>query len=1092
MSTGIRISDKDVLAGFDFVFALHNGSTGPLSSTALATALAATGAVADALAGTASQADLTALDARVAANESAVSGNGIDRDPVVAWAGSDITLSGSQTVDGVTLSNGDRVGAGAQTAPEEIGVYIYNDSGPWMRASDMDASSEINLSTVFVSGGTTYGGHSYRFSVADPDTFALDTDAITATQVGDAGALGDQLALKADADDPTFTGDVDMSGADSVAVPDGAVSGHAVNKGQLDAAVENIDALPKLTTTLGRAAGEVAASSSLSAATVVLDAPVPVDGQITTIRLDSNASGTFSIRVFDRDGDDFTQSGSDTDVSITGGGTNTITLETPISVTAGQYLGGYFSATGVLTFDNGANDNPYFLAAGDQTSFTDSLASNTLELGFDIQSDVLTVANMQAVQSGASVQDAVAETRDVVIGFPGTLVEGVNTNQYWRVFDQPAPADGIVTELEWYRTQGYLIAGIWERDGDTWTKVSSQNVYGTGTGVVSADLAIPIRKGQYLGLLPSDSGQALRRLASQTTVGTVVFSADTSGDLSSFADTDPNLAEHIQARFTLKVRDLARAVTPDNSARIIVFGDSYTQSDYTLPGKAWISIASEQTDFMWENHSTSGHTMSNRLSNIGSSTYGDIPPLAHAEVTYLMSYIGENDDNSLSIAAFTEDMEEFCQAARGIGAVPLLVQQHTDTYGGAAVAIFKDLADRYGGVYGSVRGNAYEADVDANREAGFQSGGHYGTRKAHVISDEMTRIVNSLPRPQQALKVFRPRSEVTVSTVADLAFVNRAARRALWSEIKPGQSGLKAVKYAEYDEVDGITPGTDSEITPSEYMSLIDGAGVSCEDYALIEVLLPSPRIEASWFEMGDVDAALYFYDGQAAAWVEIESDGSGAWLLPRYVMRRGLMGDRLPLLIEKSGSFTLTDPVFRWIGDAVSVTHAPRLSLARPSGSELLAQTLCGTALELADWTVTGTVTAEGSPVEAPRGATSYCTVTDANTIAQTVTVPDSGLEREVEIRVRGRFLPAIFDSSTDTFPDDSDITLDSYDERDLVITATVNSNAIPITRPVGLSWRDVRVRIPVGAGHSSLTVEIATAGASIQIAEVSVRTVS
>lgn len=134
-----------------------------------------------------------ALDARLDAVEAAQASGGINRNPVAAWAASNITLSGSQTVDGVTLTNGDRVGVGGQTAPEENGVYAYNDSGAWTRVTDMDADAEINLSTVFVDGGTTHGGRSYRFSVADTSTFTLDTDAITATQVGDAGAVQDQI-----------------------------------------------------------------------------------------------------------------------------------------------------------------------------------------------------------------------------------------------------------------------------------------------------------------------------------------------------------------------------------------------------------------------------------------------------------------------------------------------------------------------------------------------------------------------------------------------------------------------------------------------------------------------------------------------------------------------------------------------------------------------------------------------------------------------------------------------------------------------------------------------------------------------------------
>jgi hypothetical protein len=64
-----------------------------------------------------------------------------------------ITLSGAQTIDGVSISDGDRVLVKDQTAGEENGIYVAA-TGAWSRASDMDAASEFPSAAVFVSEGT--------------------------------------------------------------------------------------------------------------------------------------------------------------------------------------------------------------------------------------------------------------------------------------------------------------------------------------------------------------------------------------------------------------------------------------------------------------------------------------------------------------------------------------------------------------------------------------------------------------------------------------------------------------------------------------------------------------------------------------------------------------------------------------------------------------------------------------------------------------------------------------------------------------------------------------------------------------------------
>ena len=58
-----------------------------------------------------------------------------------------ITLSGIQTIDGVTLIAGDRVLVKNQTSAAQNGIYVVNASA-WTRATDMDIAAEFENSSV--------------------------------------------------------------------------------------------------------------------------------------------------------------------------------------------------------------------------------------------------------------------------------------------------------------------------------------------------------------------------------------------------------------------------------------------------------------------------------------------------------------------------------------------------------------------------------------------------------------------------------------------------------------------------------------------------------------------------------------------------------------------------------------------------------------------------------------------------------------------------------------------------------------------------------------------------------------------------------
>jgi hypothetical protein len=91
-----------------------------------------------------------------------------------------ITLSGLQTIDGVTVAADDRVLVKNQTTASENGIYIA-DTSTWDRAPDFDGNRDIAKGTmVRVNEGTNNAGG--WFSVSSSDDITVGTDSITFTR----------------------------------------------------------------------------------------------------------------------------------------------------------------------------------------------------------------------------------------------------------------------------------------------------------------------------------------------------------------------------------------------------------------------------------------------------------------------------------------------------------------------------------------------------------------------------------------------------------------------------------------------------------------------------------------------------------------------------------------------------------------------------------------------------------------------------------------------------------------------------------------------------------------------------------------------
>jgi hypothetical protein len=103
---------------------------------------------------------------------------------VVAGTTANITLSGAQTIDGVSIVAGNRVLVKAQTNAAENGIYVASNTS-WSRSADANTWDELVSAYTFVEQGSTYADTGWVCTVNAGGT--LGTTPVTWSQFSGAG-----------------------------------------------------------------------------------------------------------------------------------------------------------------------------------------------------------------------------------------------------------------------------------------------------------------------------------------------------------------------------------------------------------------------------------------------------------------------------------------------------------------------------------------------------------------------------------------------------------------------------------------------------------------------------------------------------------------------------------------------------------------------------------------------------------------------------------------------------------------------------------------------------------------------------------------
>jgi len=192
-----------------------------------------------------------------------------------------ITLSGTQTIDGVAIVADDRVLVKDQSTGSQNGIYVCA-AGAWSRATDLDAAAEFPGAAVFVREGSANADSGW---VCTNDAVTVGTTAVVFAQFTGAGQItaGDGLAksgntLSVSVDDSSIEINSDALRVKASGITNAMLGGSIAN-GKLANSAVTVTAGDGLS-----GGGSVALGASVSLAVGVDDSSIETNSDVLRIK----------------------------------------------------------------------------------------------------------------------------------------------------------------------------------------------------------------------------------------------------------------------------------------------------------------------------------------------------------------------------------------------------------------------------------------------------------------------------------------------------------------------------------------------------------------------------------------------------------------------------------------------------------------------------------------------------------------------------------------------------------------------------------------------------------------------------------------
>jgi len=267
VDTDVNAANKDGSAAVPSMRTLGTGAQQAMAgNTRLDTIAAPTGSVGLNNQKLTNVAEPTASSDAATKNYVDTAAQGLDaKISVKAATTANITLSGTQTVDGIALVANDRILVKDQTTTNQNGIYVVA-AGAWSRATDSDTWAELVASYTFVEQGTVNADSGWVCTVDQGGT--LGTTAVTWTQFSGAGQItaGNGLTKTGNTLDVGGSSTITVA-ADTISVTAGSIGANEIATGGVDLTTTDVTGtLPLTKGGTGQTTAKAARETGLGAA----------------------------------------------------------------------------------------------------------------------------------------------------------------------------------------------------------------------------------------------------------------------------------------------------------------------------------------------------------------------------------------------------------------------------------------------------------------------------------------------------------------------------------------------------------------------------------------------------------------------------------------------------------------------------------------------------------------------------------------------------------------------------------------------------------------------------------------------------------
>lgn len=325
--------------------------------------------------------------------------------------------------------------------------------------------------------------------------------------------------------------------------------------------------------------------------------------------------------------------------------------------------------------------------------------------------------------------------------------------------------------------------------------------------------------------------------------------APTPTDLQNYSQTMVNVGDTAQPFVTYwelpGYIGIVEKINIANAGKIGFFSNSFLNG-YCMKGKHALDNLSMFSDYLFYNFGHSGDDALECLARINrNETWLGVVPVQNWGLTYGVIAMQDNDGAlfAASTDTYFENFKKLAEAIEAMGATPILGTEHdyNNNYYGLS-----RLANERG--YMFMKWGRIATALFRSIFPPFWHNGHPATRTHWMWTYGMKQYLDTLPRPDRGIKLFRVRPAIDTSDKQNMVFTDNISRAERYIEIENGAAVLTTATEKYFDR---LNAGGAYSSAYNEYQYLQNKSqSVAFGNFALIECIVPFDRNSINMLKM--------------------------------------------------------------------------------------------------------------------------------------------------------------------------------------------------------------------------------------------------